>query len=98
MGIRRMARWNSGGSQKVGEASILRRVKKALRAKLCQANANLLSQECVVGFDHLDPGYPAGAVDEIERHELIILDQQNLLIIDPPHERCTQNSSSRLLG
>src|SRR6266567_9033287 len=70
--IRRMARWKSGGSEKVGEASILRRVKKALRAKLCQANANLLSQECVVGFDHLDPGYPAGAVDEIERHELII--------------------------
>lgn len=27
-----------------------------------------------------------------------ILDRQNLLIIDPPHVRCTQNSSSRLLG
>ena len=65
-------------------------------SKLCQANANPLSQECVVGFDHFDPGYPAGAAEEIERHKLIILDQQNLLIIDPPHERCTRNSSSRL--
>jgi hypothetical protein len=35
--------------------------------------------------------------DEIERHKLIILDQQNLLVIDPPDERCTRNSNSRLL-
>ena len=91
--MRGMARWKPEGW-----LGILKRVKKALRAKLCQANANPLSQERVVGFDHFDPGYPAGTADEIERHKLIILDQQNLLIIDPPHERCTRNSSSRLLG
>ena len=68
----------------------------AQQMKKCQAKANPLPQECVGGFDYFDPRYPAATADEIERHKLIILDQQNLLVIDPPHEGCTRNLAKHI--